>query len=186
MRKHILSKQKCSFMTRTPSMMSGEHQAVLITRYHHYREASFCLGASQAQWHCLEMIDNETSRTTRPGIRGNGSHFTTMTYSTEPGDISLTALERPNQSPDLDTIENLWRDLKMDVHRHVPDKLPKSRCGKLVYTYPRRPEAVLKYGYENLCQEKSKYIWKKKIIENLLKPMHVISMTSCTWCIFSH
>ncbi|KAI3361531.1 hypothetical protein L3Q82_013680 [Scortum barcoo] len=65
---------------------------------------------------------------------------------------SVTILDWPSQSPDLNPIEHLWRDLKMAVHQRSPSNLtelerickeewqriPKSRCEKLVASFPRR------------------------------------------------
>uniref|UniRef100_A0A8C4TMW1 Transposase n=1 Tax=Erpetoichthys calabaricus TaxID=27687 RepID=A0A8C4TMW1_ERPCA len=70
---------------------------------------------------------------------------------------SVTVLEWPSQSPDLNPIEHLWRDLKMAVHQRLPSNLtelerickeewqriPKSSCEKLVASFPRRLMAVL-------------------------------------------
>ena len=72
-------------------------------------------------------------------------------------DNSVNVLESPSQSPDLNPIEHLWRDLKMAVHRRFPSKLmeperwckeewaklPKDRCAKLVASYSKRLEAVI-------------------------------------------
>ena len=60
-----------------------------------------------------------------------------------------TILDWPSQSPDLNPIEHLWRDLKMAVHQRSPsnltelERIPKSRCEKLVASFPRRLMAVL-------------------------------------------
>ncbi|KAG2460410.1 TC1A transposase, partial [Polypterus senegalus] len=70
---------------------------------------------------------------------------------------SVNVLEWPIQSPDLNLIEHLWRDLKMAVHRCFPSnlmelercckeewaKLAKDRCAKLVASYSKRLEAVI-------------------------------------------
>ncbi|KAG2465757.1 TCB1 transposase, partial [Polypterus senegalus] len=72
-------------------------------------------------------------------------------------DNSVNVLEWPSQSPDLNPIEHLWRDLKMAVHRRFPSNLTelercckeawvkpaKDRCAKLVASYSKRLEAII-------------------------------------------
>ncbi|KAG2455932.1 TCB1 transposase, partial [Polypterus senegalus] len=72
-------------------------------------------------------------------------------------DNSVNVLEWPSQSPDLNPIEHLWRDLKMAVHQHFPShlmelercckeewaKLARDRCAKLVASNSKRLEAVI-------------------------------------------
>ena len=69
----------------------------------------------------------------------------------------LNVLEWPNQSPDLNPIENLLYDLNIAVHQWNPSilkeleqfcleewvKIPVARCAKLIDTYPKRLASVI-------------------------------------------
>ena len=73
------------------------------------------------------------------------------------GQNNVKILEWPNQSPVWNPIENLWKEFKIAVHRRFPynlteleqickeewEKIPKSRCAKLMQTFPRKLEAVI-------------------------------------------
>ena len=70
---------------------------------------------------------------------------------------NVKVLEWPSLSPDLNPIDNLWKDTKIAPHRLSPsnlteleqickeewEKFSKSRCAKLMQTYPRRLKAVI-------------------------------------------
>jgi len=71
-------------------------------------------------------------------------------------DHKVSVIPWPSQSPDLNPIENLWRDLKIAVFKHKVRNQKElweiiqrewiliERCRKLVESMPRRCEAVIK------------------------------------------
>ena len=103
-------------------------------------------------------------------------------------DNSVNVLEWPNQIPDLNPIEHLWRDLKMAVHRRSPSNPkqlericremaanPQSRYAKLVVSYPRRLKAVITTGQ---ILDKETYI---RLINYVSIWIHIGNITVLVW-----
>uniref|UniRef100_A0A8C6V0G7 Peptidase M20 domain containing 1, tandem duplicate 2 n=1 Tax=Neogobius melanostomus TaxID=47308 RepID=A0A8C6V0G7_9GOBI len=112
----------------------------------------------------------------------------------------MNVLEWPSQSPDLNPIENLWKDLKTAVHKRSPSNLTElelfckeewakmsvSRCANLVESYPKRFAAVIaakggstKYYfmlYEYLCTLDFSVFYFLKIM--IIRVMYHFAFTS--------
>ncbi len=67
---------------------------------------------------------------------------------------SVTVLEWPSQSPDLNPIEHLWRDLKMAVHQRLPSNLT-----ELERICKEEWQRIPKSGVKNLLHLSQKDSW---------------------------
>ncbi len=150
--------------------MCGENQALLITcpiqsqQWSMVVAASCCGGVFQLQGQDDWLQSRERWMRPSTGIswtktfqQDNDPKHTAKITKEWLHNNSVTVLEWPSQSPDLNPIVHLWRDLKMAVHQRLPSNLtelerickeewhriPKSRCEKLVASFPKRLMAVL-------------------------------------------
>ena len=117
---------------------------------------------SKVQREVLEKKLLQSTQDLRLGRRftfqqDNNTKHTAKTMQEWLRDKSFNVLKWPSQSPVLNPINHLWRDLKITVQLRFPSNLtelericreerekpPKYRCAKLVASYPRRLKAVI-------------------------------------------
>ncbi len=133
------------------SGMCGENQALLITCQYSPNSGSMVVAAScwgvffscrdrttgcnrgkdecgQVQGYILDENLLQSAQDLRLGRRftfqqDNDPKHTAKITKEWLHNNSVTVLEWPSQSPDLNPIEHLWRDLKMAVHQRLPSNL---------------------------------------------------------------
>ncbi len=143
---------------------------------------------------CFEGVFLLKDRTTAPNQRDDGRGHVLPGHWSQPGrgkwvfvakatkewlkKKHIKVLEWPSQSPDLNFIENLWRELKVRVAKHQPwtlndlesickeewDKIPSEISANLVANYRKRLTSVIaKKGfaikYQVMLCEEVKYLF---------------------------
>ena len=100
-------------------------------------------------------------------------------------------MDWPLQSPDMNPIENRWRDLKIAVRRYQPtskahlkavlqdewQRIAPERCQKLVNSMPSRISAVIRA--KGLCTNTSNYYCDIAIFAVILISNDVFSYVTC-------
>ncbi|KAK3554572.1 hypothetical protein QTP70_025523 [Hemibagrus guttatus] len=94
-----------------------------------------------------------------------------------PRDNSVNVLERTSQSPDLNPIEHLWRDLKMAVHRSPPSNLMELErsCKEEWEILPKNSCEVLLLSNKELTKPETDGLTMKKRNAVLLFPVGSVS-----------
>ncbi len=95
---------------RTIGCNRGKDECGQVQGYPGLKTFSRVLRTSDWAWRFTFQQDNDakhTAKITKEWLHNN----------------SVTVIEWPSQSPDLNPIEHLWRDLKMAVHQRLPSNL---------------------------------------------------------------